>query len=201
MDWNWFKKIQKEAPQFWGNYLDSFKTESNPKRYVVFDCETTGLDIKKDRILSIGAVAVIDNEIKVNDTLTIFVKQDIFNPDSVPIHGILKEGQEEKVVEAEAVIRFLDYIKDATLVAHHANFDLEMINRALARLELSHLKNQYMDTDIMYQKLKYFPEDQHTSLDELCDVFKVKKSDRHTATGDAFITALIFLKLKRKLSI
>lgn len=201
MDWNWFKKIQKEAPQFWENYLDNFKTEPNPKRYVVFDCETTGLDIKKDRILSIGAVAVINNEIKVNDTLTIFVKQDIFNPDSVPIHGILKEGQEEKVVEAEAIIRFLDYIKDATLVAHHANFDLEMINLALSRLELGRLKNQYMDTDIMYQKLKYFPEDQHTSLDELCDVFKVKKSDRHTATGDAFITALIFLKLKRKLSI
>lgn len=200
MDWNWFKKIQKEAPQFWEHYLESFKTENKPKRYVVFDCETTGLDIKNDRILSIGAVAVVDNQIKVNDSLNLFVKQEVFKPESVAIHGILKEGN-EKIVEAEAVIQFLDYIKNATLVAHHANFDLEMINRALARLELSHLKNQYMDTDIMYQKLKYFPEDQHTSLDELCDVFKIKKSDRHTATGDAFITALIFLKLKRKLSI
>lgn len=200
MDWNWFKKIQKEAPQFWEHYLESFKTENKPKRYVVFDCETTGLDIKNDRILSIGAVAVVDNQIKVNDSLNLFVKQEVFKPESVAIHGILKEGN-EKIVEAEAVIQFLDYIKNATLVAHHANFDLEMINRALARLELNHLKNQYMDTDIMYQKLKYFPEDQHTSLDELCDVFKIKKSDRHTATGDAFITALIFLKLKRKLSI
>lgn len=201
MNWSWLKKIQKETPKFWENYLAGFHTQDSPKRYVVFDCETTGLDIKKDRILSIGAVAIVENQIKVPDSLNLFVQQDLFKAESVPIHGILKEGQEEKVVEAEAIIQFLDYIKNATLVAHHANFDIEMINQALHRLELGRLKNQYMDTDIMYQKLKYYPEDQHTSLDELCDVFKIKKSDRHTASGDAFITALLFLKLKQKLDI
>jgi DNA polymerase-3 subunit epsilon len=53
----------------------------------------------------------------------------------------------------------------------------------------------------MYQKLKYLPQEQHSSLDELCDIYKIKKSDRHTASGDAFITGLLFLKLKRKLEI
>lgn len=202
MNWNWLKNIQKDNPQFWENYLASFSnSETNQNRYVVFDCETTGLDYKNDRILSIGAVAVIDNQIKVDDSFSMFLKQDVFKPETVPIHGILKEGQEEKYVEAEAVIRFLEYIQNSTLVGHYAGFDIEMINQALKRLDLGKLKNQYMDTDIMYQKLKHFPSDEHTTLDELCDVFKIKKSDRHTASGDAFITALIFLKLKRKLEI
>lgn len=202
MSLNWFNKIIKEHPKFWETYLTYFEeNQSKEKRYVVFDCETTGLDYKSDRILSIGAVAIQNNEIIVNDYLEVFLQQDVFKAETVLIHGILREGKEEKIVEAEAVIRFLEFVKDATLVGHHVDFDIEMINQSLARLDLGKLKNQSMDTDIMYQKLKYLPYEQHTSLDELCTIYKIKKSDRHTASGDAFITALLFLKLKRKLEI
>ena len=202
MKLNWFNKIVKEHPKFWETYLTYFEeNQSKEKRYVVFDCETTGLDYKSDRILSIGAVAIQHNEIIVNDYLEVFLHQEVFKAETVLIHGILREGKEEKIVEAEAVIRFLEFVKDATLVGHHVDFDIEMINQSLARLDLGKLKNQSMDTDIMYQKLKYLPYEQHTSLDELCTIYKIKKSDRHTASGDAFITALLFLKLKRKLEI
>ena len=202
MSLNWFNKIIKEHPKFWETYLTYFEeNQSKEKRYVVFDCETTGLDHKSDRILSIGAVAIQNNEIIVNDYLEVFLQQDVFKAETVLIHGILREGKEEKIVEAEAVIRFLEFVKDATLVGHHVDFDIEMMNQALNRLDVGKLKNQSMDTDIMYQKLKYLPYEQHTSLDELCTIYKIKKSDRHTASGDAFITALLFLKLKRKLDI
>lgn len=202
MTFNWFKKIVKENPKFWETYAAYFVENHNKqKRYVVFDCETTGLDYKSDRILSIGAVAIENNQVIVGDFMEVFLQQDVFKAESVPIHGILKEGKEEKIVEAEAIIRFLEFIKDATLVGHHVDFDIEMINQSLARLNVGKLKNQAMDTDIMYQKLKYLPQEQHSSLDELCDVYKIRKSDRHTASGDAFITALLFLKLKRKLEI
>ncbi|EAZ94418.1 DNA polymerase III, epsilon subunit [Flavobacteria bacterium BAL38] len=202
MAFNWFKKIVKDHPKFWISYLSYFEENQNKKkRYVVFDCETTGLDYKSDRILSIGAVAIENNQIIVGDFMEVFLLQDVFKAESVPIHGILKEGKEEKIVEAEAIIRFLEFIKDATLVGHHVDFDIEMINQGLARLEVGKLKNQAMDTDVMYQKLKYLPQEQHSSLDELCDIYKIRKSDRHTASGDAFITALLFLKLKKKLEI
>jgi DNA polymerase III subunit epsilon len=201
MNWNWFNKKIKEYPEYWLEYLGFFSDKKNPNRYVVFDCETTGLDYKTDRILSIGAVAIENEKIIVNDFLNLFLQQDIFKSESVPIHGILKNGTEKKVLETEAVIQFLAYIKNATLVGHHVSFDIEMINMALERLNLPKLKNQYMDTDIMYQKLKYYAAEQHTTLDELCDTFNIKKSDRHTASGDAFITALVFLKLKKKLHI
>jgi DNA polymerase-3 subunit epsilon len=199
---NWFKKIVKDYPKFWETYLSYFdENQSKEQRFVVFDCETTGLDYKTDRVLSIGAVAIQNNQIIVGDFMEVFLQQDIFNPETVTLHGILKEGKEEKVVEAEAIIRFLDFIKDATLVGHHIDFDIEMINQALDRLNVGKLENQAMDTDVMYQKLKSLPQEQQSSLDELCDVFKIKKSDRHTASGDAFITALLFLKLKKKLEI
>ena len=202
MSLNWFNKIIKEHPKFWETYLTYFEeNQSKEKRYVVFDCETTGLDYKSDRILSIGAVAIQNNEIIVNDYLEVFLHQEVFKAETVLIHGILREGKEEKIVEAEAAIRFLEFVKDATLVGHHVDFDIEMMNQALNRLDVGKLKNQSMDTDIMYQKLKYLPYEQHTSLDELCTIYKIKKSDRHTASGDAFITALLFLKLKRKLDI
>lgn len=201
---DWFKKVSKDYPKFWESYLENFEhetDESKPKRYVVFDCETTGLDHRKDVILSIGAVTVIDNAVIVNDSLELFLKQDVYSLESVSIHGILKEGKETKIVEAEAVIRFLEFIKNATLIGHNVNFDIEMINQALKRLDVGKLKNDSMDTDAMYQKFKGLQEDQHSTLDELCKVLKVERSDRHTASGDAFITSLVFLKLKKRLEI
>ncbi|GGD23931.1 3'-5' exonuclease [Flavobacterium orientale] len=204
MAFNWFKKISKDNPKFWETYLSHFSQDKNPEvaqRYVIFDCETTGLDFKKDVILSIGGVSVVQNMILVNDSIELFLKQDIYKKESAAIHGILKDGKEEKIVEAEAIIRFLEYIKDAILVGHHVRFDIEMINQALKRLDLGKLKNDSMDTDAMYQKFKGLQEDQHSSLDELCKLLKVEKSDRHTASGDAFITAMLFLKLKNRLSI
>lgn len=201
MNWNIFKKISKENPKFWEHYVAHFDDSKSGKKYIAFDCETTGLDTKNDRILSIGAIAISDNKIEVANVLNIYVQQDVFKAESVPIHGILKEGNIEKIVEAEAVIQFLDFIKNATLIGHNVAFDIEMINKALDRLDLGKLKNNYMDTDIMNQKLRHFPEDEHSSLDELCDYYKIKKSDRHTAAGDAYITALLFLKLKKKLAL
>ena len=202
MAFNWLNKMVKEHPKFWMRYLSYFEENQNKKkRFVVFDCETTGLDYKSDSILSIGAVAIENNQIIVGDFMEVFLIQDNFKVASVPIHGILKEGKEEKIVEAEGIIRFLEFIKEATLVGHHVDFDIEMINQGLTQLGVGKLKNEFMDTEVMYQKLNYLSQEQHSSLDELCDIYKIRKSDRHTASGDAFLTAQLFLKLKKKLEI
>lgn len=203
MNFNWFKKVVKEYPKFWNEYLSCFQNDNNinNKRYVVFDCETTGLKPSKDVILSIGAIVVENDAILIGQNLEIYISQSHFNKETVEIHGILKYGKEEKIVEAEAIIRFLEFIQNAVLVGHHINFDITMINIALERLEVGKLKNQIMDTDAMYRKLKNLQDDQHSSLDELCKLYKIPMKDRHTAHGDAFMTALLFLKLKRRLKI
>lgn len=197
---DWFKK--HKYPTFWKAYLSLCKAKM-PKsfeeaHFVVFDTETTGLDTKEDRILSIGAVKLKGNNIPVAETFELYLKQDKFNEKSVEIHGILKEGKFQKLSEAEAIESFIKYIGNSILIAHHAAFDVEMINLALKRLGLGKLKNKTVDTGIFYKKIKDV-ENKHYGLDELCAVFKISKHDRHTASGDAYITAILFLKILAKL--
>ena len=194
---SWFRK--KVYPPFWKSYKDCFKEKQNAKfekiRFVIFDTETTGLDIKKDRILSIGTITVIDKMIKVSDSLESYLTQDLFNTETVKIHGILKQGTIHKVTEEEGIVQFLAHIKNAVLVAHHAAFDVAMINQALKRLNLPKLKNKVLDTGHLFIKSKLDTSKKHFSLDELSLRFNIPQHDRHTASGDAFITAILFVKL------
>lgn len=194
---NWFKK--KKYPTFWKLYIESFKEKQNTHleniRFVVFDTETTGLNIKQDRILSIGTIAVIENTLKVADSFECYLTQELFNTETVKIHGLLKESTYTKVNEEEAIIHFLAYIKNAILVAHHAAFDIAMINQALKRLKLPKLKNKVLDTGHLFKKTKLDTSKNHFSLDQLSHKFNIPQHDRHTASGDAYITALLLVKL------
>jgi DNA polymerase-3 subunit epsilon len=193
---------QKNHPEFWKNYLKKFKQKQvktiEATRFVVFDTETTGLDLNTDRILSIGAIAINNGIIEVSDNFELYLKQEAFNAETVEIHGLLKDGNLIKTTENEAIEQFISFLGNAVLVAHHAAFDIEMINAALKRLNLPKLKNKFIDTGILYKKLDG-KKDNHFNLDILCDEFNIPKHDRHTASGDAFITALLFLKIISKL--
>ena len=196
-----FSRIfNKNMPEFWKDYNDHFKNKPPQRidevRFIVFDTETTGLDIDIDRILAIGAISIFKSEMDVGDSLEIYLKQEIFNADSVEIHGILKEGNTVKHTEKEAIISFLEYAKNAILVAHHAAFDVAMINAGLKRMGLPKLKNKVLDTGILFKKTNLCKNKEKLySLDQLSDTFNLRKHDRHTAPGDAFLTGLIFLKI------
>ena len=194
---SWFNR--KSYPEYWLNYSAHFKGQQqnklNQTRFVVFDTETTGLQTKEDRILSIGCVGIENFKIRIADQLECYVMQEHFNAETVKIHGLLKEGKLLKSKEEEAVIKFLDYTKNAVLVAHHAAFDVTMINNALKRMQLPKLKNKVLDTGHLFIKTKLDTTKDHFSLDELSERFNIPLHDRHTASGDAYITAILFLKL------
>lgn len=189
---------KNKYPPYFKAYLNSFKTKPaksiKETRFVVFDTETTGLNPKKDKILSIGAVCINQGCIDIADYFEQYLTQEKFTSATVEVHGILKEGKVKKITEPQAIKQFLAFIKNSVLIAHHAAFDIEMINQALYQLKLPKLKNKYIDTGILYKKLKN-KEHKHYNLDALCTEFNIPKHDRHTANGDAFITALLFLKI------
>ncbi len=200
---SWFNK-HKDLPEFYKTYLNAFEEDIQnieSVRFVVFDTETTGLNFKSDRILSIGTVAILNFQIDISDNFECFIKQETFNPETVEIHGILKEGSLSKISEEESIKLFLGHIKNAVLVAHHAAFDIAMINEALKRLDLPKLKNQVIDTGKLHKKTKYINDSKSYSLDELCRIFNITMHDRHTASGDAYLTAILFLKLTAKLKL
>jgi DNA polymerase III subunit epsilon len=172
-------------------------------RFVVLDTETTGFDYINDRILCIGAIVLQNNNISIPDSFEVFIQQEHYNETSAKIHGILRECVLDRPNELEALQQFLTFLGDAIIIAHHTIFDITMINKALERNGLPVLKNKTLDTATLYKKtilISNLIERKDTySLDELADKFDISKKDRHTALGDAYITAIAFLKILSKL--
>ena len=197
-----FEWLTGSTPQFWKNYLTLFESENAEgyKRYVVFDIEATGLDWKNDAILSIGAIALHDNAIAIGDFFMVSLNDKNAKTKSVALGDSL-DSENDTVVEAEAMIQLLNFVKDAVLVGHNVNLDIEMINQALKRLELGRLKNELMDTNVLFQRWRGVSEENPYTVDEICEALKIEKPNRHTAWGNAYTTALIFLKLKQRLKI
>jgi DNA polymerase III subunit epsilon len=193
-------------PAFIEDYFASFtqswtdQTPAEEVRFIVLDTETTGLDPRRDRLITIGAVAVKANEIVLADSYEALL-QLAYNSASVTVHGITREEAREGLEETEALEQFLPYLRDGVIVGHHIMHDVETFNAACERHYGVTLKNRFLDTmdlTLHLQKDGAFAnrdEIQGFSLDALCEFFGVAPHDRHTAGGDAFITALIFLRL------
>ena len=201
------KSKPRSYPKYWKNY-ERFFEQKLPKtisenRFVVLDTETTGFDFKKDRVLSIGAVSVQSNAIAVQDSFEVYLKQQTFNPKTVEIHGLLKEGKLEKVEAEEGIKRLLKYLDNSVIVAHHAYFDIMMLNKMLERHGLPNLKNKVLDTGVLHQRTRLssnlIDNKKVFTLDELTELLNISKKDRHTASGDAYITAIAFLKILQRL--
>lgn len=188
-------KTKVNYPPYWENYVNKFKHKNN-QRLVVLDCETTGLVPDKDKILSIGAVAIHQNIIYVEDHFSIFLEQNVCEPKSVPIHGIIKNTSEVVVTEAQAIQDLLVFLGNSKIVGHHIQFDIQILNQSLKRLNLPKLKNKTLDTNNLYSKYKGISQPMHKTLDDLCDEFGIVKKDRHTALGDAFLTAQVYQRLR-----
>ena len=194
----WLKNINKEYPDFWKEYLAKFETKS--ERFVVLSTETSGLNPTKDVILSIGSFAVVDNSIVIQDSFEAVLLQYKFFHDNGLTNEFIIESKMEKLPEPEALKALIEYIGNGILVGHHINFDVEMINAALEKLDCGGLKNEALDVDVMYRKLHDI-NDRQFSLDELCDIYKIPKSERNSSSEDAYKIALLFLKLKSRLGI
>ncbi|MDA6069060.1 3'-5' exonuclease [Flavobacterium sp. AC] len=195
---DWIKNINKEYPDFWKDYLTKFETK--PNRFVVLSTETSGLNPNKDVILSLGAFSVIDDGIVIKDNFEAVLLQYKFLQDNGLSNEFIIESKMLKMPEPDAIEAFVNFIGNSILVGHHINFDIEMLNAALERLDCGRLKNEALDVDMMYRKLMDI-NDKQFSLDDLSEIFKIPKSDRNSSSEDAYKIALLFLKLKSRLGI
>ena len=191
-----------------GRYFKHFEnswideTPVDDVRFVVLDSETTGLDPRRDRIITIGAVAVRDGEILLDDSFDALLKMD-YNHSSVTVHGITRDEASQGMDEPEALEQFLDYLRDGVIVGHHIGHDIQTLNAGYERHFGIELKNRALDTMDLTLHLNDDgafadrPMAQGFTLDALCEMFGIPPHDRHTAGGDAFITAQVFLRLLR----
>ena len=186
------------------NFAQTFtaETPSDAVRFVVLDSETTGLDPRKDRLITIGAVAVIGGEIRLDDVFDALLEVS-YNSSAVTVHGVTRQESLSGVSEPEALERFLAYLKDGVIVGHHIGHDVATLNAGYQRHWGFSLENCSLDTMELALNLERdgaFPGSDafaDFSLDGLCSLFSVIPHDRHTASGDAFMTAQVFLRLLR----
>jgi DNA polymerase-3 subunit epsilon len=196
------------APPFLDRYRSCFAatwsddTPIDQVRFVVLDSETTGLNPRTDRIVSIGAVAMIGGDIVLNDSFAALLKLER-NTSAVTVHGITRDESRQGVDEPLALAAFLDYVRDGVIVGHHIGHDIATFDTAFGRhwgMQMLNRSLDTMDLTLHLERAGAFagrPPIRQFTLDALCGMFGVIPHDRHTATGDAFITAQVFQRLAR----
>lgn len=168
-------------------------------QFIVIDTETTGLNPKEDYILSYGAVKLKGYSIQVPTATEMYLNAPAIKKESVKVHGIIPKGDFTSLPHFAEKI--LAYLGTDIIVGHHIGFDIAMIEKAMKPFGLKKIQNPIIDTLDLALRLEKGPHfdpqmaSGEYSLDQLCTRYGIEVDDRHTAAGDAFLTAQLFLKL------
>lgn len=169
-------------------------------RYVVVDVESSGLNIRKDRLIAIGAVAVEGGRIQLADSMEVVLRQQrVSTHDNILIHGIGGTAQSEGAPPVDALLDFLEYLGKAPLIAFHVAFDQTMIDRALKTF--LGLRFGHAWADLAYLAPALYPElaRSHRTLDQWMAHFGLGNYARHSALADALATAELMLALRERM--
>ena len=167
---------------------------------VSFDCETTGLNPKKDEILSIGAVKIVGNKIETSTPYERFTtpKGEI-DAQSITIHHIRPCDTKSSVDIKVALEEFLCFIGNRTLVGYYISFDIAIINRYLKQIIGTTLPNRSIElSDMYYKRHKKSSAYDFVDLkfDTIMQSLNLPRLGKHDALNDAIMSAMIYLKLR-----
>lgn len=174
---------------------------------VVLDAETTGTDPTRDRLLSLSAVRVCGPDIVLNTAFDALALNPLGDSGrvSAAVHGILGRETASGESETDIMARFLGYIGPSWLCGHFIGHDLGILNAILDRMDCRPLRSPVLDTAHLYRRWKHGPLPDETgrseaqSLDRLCLDLDVPVHDRHTAAGDTLMTAMVLIRLLKRL--
>ena len=177
-----------------GRYAALADTPLAELSFTVFDTETTGLDpAGGDEIIQIGAVRMVGGKLLRGESFEQLVNpQRAIPPAGIPIHGITHEMVTGKPTIAQVLPAFHAYARDSVLVAHNAAFDMRFLqlNEAATGLRF---EQPVLDTLLLSAVVH--PNQESHRLEAIAERFDVAVIGRHTALGDALVTAEIFQKL------
>ncbi|MEE4297070.1 MAG: exonuclease domain-containing protein [Wenzhouxiangella sp.] len=162
--------------------------------YTVFDTETTGLNPGEgDEIIQIGAVRIVNNKVLTQEFFDQLVdpKRSI-PPAGIPIHGITPRMIEGQPTIESVLPSFHGFCADTVLVAHNAAFDMRCLQLKEEQTGVR-FDQPVLDT-LLLSALVHENQDSHR-LEAVAERFGLNIIGRHTAIGDAMVTAEILLKL------
>ncbi|GFI21652.1 DNA polymerase III PolC-type [Lachnospiraceae bacterium] len=166
------------------------KGQSLNDTFVVFDIETTGFSPVTNRIIEIGAVKVEKGQI--TDRFSVFVNPEIPIPFEIEKLTSINDSMVMDAETIEMVLpKFLDFVGDAVLVAHNANFDMSFIKENAKRQQIP-VDFTYVDT-VGIARMLLTGQAKYT-LDAVAKTLKISLENHHRAVDDAECTAQIFTK-------
>lgn len=172
---------------------------------VVFDTETTGLDTKKDEILSIGAVKMKGDKILTSQSFEVFLKPSgAIGEQSIKIHHIRPCDLEHALPPQEGIVRFLDFIGNRPLAGYYLEFDMAMVNRLVKPWLGVNLPNRQTEISGLYfdKKIALIPQGNiDLRFDTILRDLNIPRMGQHNALNDAIMTAMVYVKLKNTIKL
>lgn len=177
-----------------------------PGEWVALDCETTGLDVHRDEIISIGAVRIVGDRILTSERLELLVRpgQRRPSPDSVRVHGLRERDVAGGIDADEATMALMRFIGSRPIVGYYLAFDLAMIDRVVfPRLGLGLPQPRIEVSALFYDwKRRQLPPYQEPAQIDLRFATIMRELDlpmeaAHDALSDAVMAGLAFIKLRR----
>ena len=179
---------------------------SPPNEWVSLDCETTGLNVSSDEIISIGAVRIVGNKIMTSERFEVLVRPERgVSADSVRIHRLREQDVAQGLPVDEAMKQLLRFIGSRPLVGYFLEFDVAMLNRAIWPILGQGLPQPKIEVSALYYDHKFrqmLPYEQQTNpnidlrFTTLMSDLDLPMRDAHDALNDAVMAAMAFIKLR-----
>ena len=178
-----------------------------PNEWVALDCETTGLNVGSDEIISIGAVRIVGQRIMTSERFEVLVRPDKgVSPESVRIHRLREQDVAQGLPIDEAMKQLMRFIGARPLVGYYLEFDVAMLNRAVWPLLGQGLPQEKIEVSALYYDHKFrqmLPYEQQTNPNidlrfvTLMADLNLPVREAHDALNDAVMAALAFIKLRQ----
>ena len=165
------------------------RTPLEGARWVVIDCETSGLDAARDRLLSVGAVAVKDGGVELQEFFQEKIRQGTpSSRENILIHGIGGDAQRDGQPLAEVVDGLARFLGEGFPVGFHARFDAAVLRRHGLQA-----RAKWLDLATLAPALFPAKGKADSPLEHWLGAFGIPARARHDALGDAFATAQLLL--------
>ena len=165
-------------------------------RIVVADVESSGLNVITDRLIAIGAVAIVGAKAVIADSFYAVLRQPKpSSPENILLHGIGGTEQAEGSDPVEALLGFLAFAGKAPLVGFNSSFDEIMIGKSMQQLLGEPFRRSWID--LAWLAPSVLPDEAKATrgLDGWLAHFGITVSARHHALADSLATAQLFLVL------